>query len=114
MDHKVWQATGLGVLVRVGRSSRLVGSIFSLTLRSTAGYRAVPLPPPNSELTLSKSSPTPKVQRLVGFEGVAQHSFEDLCNDCLLQSLATAPPCTGNLLSYWSRGKGLRGGRVEV
>jgi len=90
MDHKVGQATGLRVLVRVGRFPRLVGSIFSSTPRSTVDCHLGSPPTANADLSLFRSNLTPKVQSLVGFEGAVRYFFQDLCNDFLSQSLAAA------------------------
>jgi hypothetical protein len=90
MDHKVGQATGLRVFVRAGRFSRLAGSIFSSTPRSTVDCHSVSPPTANADLSLFRSNPTPKVQSLVGFEGAVRYSFQDLGNDFLSQSLAAA------------------------
>lgn len=106
MDYNVGQATGLRVLVRVGRFSRLAGSIFSSTPRNSVDCHSVSPPTANADLSLFRSNPAPKVLSLVGFEGAVRHSFQDLCNDFLSQSIAAANHVPGFCFPAGLEGKG--------
>jgi hypothetical protein len=81
MDHKVRQATGPGVFIRVGYPSRLLGSIFCFAPRGTVAWGSIFPSNSISNLTLFKSNVALELPSFIAPQGVVQHNCQTVCDD---------------------------------
>jgi hypothetical protein len=81
MDHKVGQATGPEVFIRVGYLPRLLGSILSFSPRGTVAWGSTFPPNSNSNLTLFKSDVASELLSLIVPKGAVQHNCQTFCDD---------------------------------
>jgi len=80
MNHKVRQATGPGVFIRVGYPSRLLGSILCFAPRGTVAWGSIFPPNSISNLTLFKSNVALELPSFIAPQGAVQHNCQTVCD----------------------------------